>query len=115
MANVLRNESWEKISSREVVVGDIVKVNSGDRIPADIRIIRSNGMETEESALTGESLPVAKHATAIIKDDLDVQDQVNMGFMGTLITRGSGVGIVVGTGMNTVMGQIASLMANTKK
>ncbi len=115
MANVLRNESWEKISSREVVVGDIVKVNSGDRIPADVRIIKSNGMETEESALTGESLPVTKHATAITKEDLDVQDQVNMGFMGTLVTRGSGVGIVVGTGMNTVMGQIASLMANTKK
>jgi len=115
MANVLRNETWEKISSREVVVGDIVRINSGDRIPADIRIVKSNSLETEESALTGESLPVSKHATAIRKDNLDVQDQANMGFMGTLVTRGSGVGIVVGTGMNTVMGQIASLMANTKK
>ncbi|MGJ9458801.1 calcium-translocating P-type ATPase, SERCA-type [Oceanobacillus sp. CF4.6] len=115
IANVLRNERWEKISSRDVVVGDIVKINSGDRIPADIRIVKSNSMETEESALTGESLPVSKHATGIKKDNLDVQDQTNMGFMGTLVTRGSGVGIVVGTGMNTVMGQIASLMANTKK
>ncbi|WP_087972965.1 cation-translocating P-type ATPase [Oceanobacillus rekensis] len=115
MANVLRNEAWEKISSRDVVVGDVVKVNSGDRIPADIRIVKSTSMETEESALTGESLPVSKHATGIQKDNLDVQDQTNMGFMGTLVTRGSGVGIVVGTGMNTVMGQIASLMANTKK
>lgn len=115
MANVLRNEAWEKISSRDVVVGDVVKVNSGDRIPADIRIVKSTSMETEESALTGESLPVSKHATGIKQDNLDVQDQTNMGFMGTLVTRGSGTGIVVGTGMNTVMGQIASLMANTKK
>ncbi|MFA1818628.1 calcium-translocating P-type ATPase, SERCA-type [Virgibacillus oceani] len=115
MANVLRNGKWEKRLSKEVVVGDIIKVNSGDRVPADIRIIQSNSMETEESALTGESLPVMKHATAITRDNLDAQDQVNMGFMGTLVTRGSGVGIVVGTGMNTVMGQIASLMVNTKK
>jgi len=115
VANVLRNGKWEKLLSKEVVVGDIVKINSGDRIPADVRIVRSNSMETEESALTGESLPVMKHATAITRDNLDAQDQVNMGFMGTLVTRGSGVGIVVGTGMNTVMGQIAELMVNTKK
>ncbi|RDW17894.1 calcium-translocating P-type ATPase, SERCA-type [Oceanobacillus chungangensis] len=115
IAHVLRDNKWERVTSREIVVGDIVKVDSGDRIPADIRIIKSTSMETEESALTGESLPVMKHATAIVKENLDAQDQVNMGFMGTLVTRGSGVGIVVGTGMNTVMGQIASLMVNTKK
>ncbi|AXI09027.1 calcium-translocating P-type ATPase, SERCA-type [Oceanobacillus zhaokaii] len=115
LAHVLRDNKWERVSSREVVIGDIVKIDSGDRIPADIRIIKSTSMETEESALTGESLPVMKHATAIVKENLDAQDQVNMGFMGTLVTRGSGVGVVVGTGMNTVMGQIASLMVNTKK
>ncbi|MEN2766507.1 calcium-translocating P-type ATPase, SERCA-type [Ornithinibacillus xuwenensis] len=115
MANVFRDKRWEKVNSRELVVGDIVKVGSGDRIPADIRIVKSSSMETEESALTGESLPVMKHASAIMRDDLDAGDQVNMGFMGTLVTRGSGIGIVVGTGMNTVMGQIASLMSNTKK
>ncbi|RKQ37426.1 calcium-translocating P-type ATPase, SERCA-type [Oceanobacillus halophilus] len=115
MANVLRDGKWEKVPSKEVVVGDVVRINSGDRIPADIRITKSNSMETEESALTGESLPVAKHASAIQNPELEAQDQANMGFMGTLVTRGSGIGIVVGTGMNTVMGQIASLMANTKK
>jgi len=115
MANVLREEKWEKIISKELVVGDIVKINSGDRIPADIRIVKSTNMEIEESALTGESLPVMKHATAIEKDNLEAQDQANMAFMGTLVTRGSGVGIVVGTGMKTVMGQIASLMVTTKK
>ncbi|MFC4557055.1 calcium-translocating P-type ATPase, SERCA-type [Virgibacillus kekensis] len=115
VANVMRDGRWEKVPSSEVVVGDVVRVKSGDRIPADIRITKSNGLETEESALTGESLPVAKHASAITRDALDPQDQVNMGFMGTLATRGSGVGIVVATGMDTVMGQIASLMVNTKK
>lgn len=115
LAHVYRDQKWERVLSRELVVGDVVKVTSGDRIPADIRIVQSNSLETEESALTGESLPVMKHATAITRDGLDAGDQVNMGFMGTLVTRGSGIGIVVGTGMNTVMGQIASLMSNTKK
>lgn len=115
MANVLRNGRWEKIPSKDVVVGDVVRVKSGDRIPADMRVVKSSSMETEESALTGESLPVMKHALAINRDHLDAQDQANMGFMGTLVTRGSGIGIVVGTGMNTIMGQIASLMENTKK
>ncbi|AIF43815.1 calcium-translocating P-type ATPase, SERCA-type [Virgibacillus sp. SK37] len=115
MASVFRDGKWEKIPSREVVVGDIVRITSGDRVPADIRITKSNSLETEESALTGESLPVAKHATPINREHVDAQDQVNMGFMGTLVTRGSAIGIVVGTGMNTMMGQIASLMVNTKK
>lgn len=115
IAKVFRDSKWEKVYSTKLVVGDIVKVQSGDRVPADIRIIKSSGLETEESALTGESLPVVKHALAITQDHLDAQDQANMGFKGTLVTRGAGIGIVVGTGMNTAMGQIASLMANTKK
>lgn len=115
MALVLREGKWEKMNARDLVIGDIVKVGTGDRVPADVRIVQSNSMEVEESALTGESIPVMKHATAITSDHLDPQDQANMGFMGTLVTRGSGVGIVVGTGMNTVMGQIATLMTTTKK
>src|SRR5699024_2776068 len=115
VATVLRDGKWEKLPSQEVVVGDVVRLNSGDRIPADIRITQSSSLETEESALTGESLPVMKHATSITKDKLDAQDQVNMGFMSTLVTRGSGTGIVVGTGMNTVMGQVGSLLVKTKK
>lgn len=115
LATVLRDGKWEKISSREVVVGDVIRVKSGDRVPADMRIIQSNSLEMEESALTGESLPVMKQTRAITRDGVQAQDQVNMGFMGTLVTRGTGVGIAVGTGMNTVMGQIASLMTTTKK
>lgn len=114
LAHVLRNGVWEKVPSQELAVGDVIHFKSGDRIAADVRLISARNLEAEESALTGESLPVMKHAQAITKDNLDPQDQVNMGFMGTLVTRGSGVGIVVGTGMNTVMGQIASLMIKTE-
>ncbi len=114
MATVFRDKKWEKVPALEVVVGDVVKVKSGDRIPADIRITKAVSLATEESALTGESLPVVKHAQSINEKTLDAQDQVNMGFKGTLVTRGFGIGIVVGTGMNTVMGQIASLMTETK-
>src|SRR5699024_10677192 len=115
IANVKRNGKWEKISSKDIVAGDVVRVSSGDRIPADIRIIHTDNLETEESALTGESLPVMKHANPINAEDLDPQDQVNMVFMGTLATRGKARGIVVATGMDTVMGQIESLMTRTKR
>ncbi|WP_430786047.1 calcium-translocating P-type ATPase, SERCA-type [Virgibacillus flavescens] len=114
-AYVLRDKAWVQLPSKDIVVGDIVQIRSGDRIPADIRVIDSKSMETEESTLTGESLPVPKYSNSIRKDDLGPQDQSNMAFMGTLVTRGSGIGIVVGTGMNTAMGQIASLMVKTKK
>lgn len=114
-AYVLRDREWVRIPSKEVVVGDVVKLNSGDRIVADVRIIKSNSLETEESALTGESLPVPKHSHAINRDHLDEQDQANMGFMGTLVTRGNGIGIVVNIGMNTAVGQIATLMSTAKK
>ncbi|MHA6251353.1 cation-translocating P-type ATPase [Oceanobacillus sp. CAU 1775] len=115
LANVLRNGEWKKVPSSTLVVGDIVKLKSGDRIPADIRIIQANSLELEESALTGESLPVEKIVRAIEKPSLDAQDQANIGFMGTLVTKGNGRGIVVKTGMETEMGKIASLMITTKK
>lgn len=115
IAHVKRDGKWEKVSSKDVVVGDIVRVSSGDRIPADIRITHPYHLETEESALTGESVPVMKNDEPISEDDLSPQDQVNMAFMGTLATRGKAQGVVVATGMDTVMGQIASLMVTTKK
>lgn len=115
IASVLRDGEWEKIYSKDIVVGDVLRINSGDRISADVRIVKANGLETEESALTGESQPVMKNSAAINKESVEASDQINMGFMGTLVTRGSGLGIVVGTGMNTMVGQIASLMVKTKK
>ena len=111
---VLRESEWRKVPSKEIVVGDIVKFTSGDRIGADIRIIHSSSLEIEESALTGESLPVAKKETEISGEDVSIGDQDNMAFMGTLVTRGSGVGLVVATGMHTAMGQIADLIQSAE-
>ncbi|MCY8912984.1 calcium-translocating P-type ATPase, SERCA-type [Bacillus atrophaeus] len=106
----LREGSWAKIPSKELVPGDIVKFGSGDRIGADVRIVEAKSLEIEESALTGESLPVVKHADKLKKPDVSLGDITNMAFMGTIVTRGSGVGIVVGTGMKTAMGKIADML-----
>nr|WP_087992104.1 calcium-translocating P-type ATPase, SERCA-type [Bacillus subtilis] len=106
----LRGGSWIKIPSKELVPGDIVKFTSGDRIGADVRIVEAKSLEIEESALTGESIPVVKHADKLKKPDVSLGDITNMAFMGTIVTRGSGIGVVVGTGMNTAMGKIADML-----
>ncbi|MFD1735758.1 calcium-translocating P-type ATPase, SERCA-type [Bacillus salitolerans] len=111
---VLRDSNWIKVSSKELVVGDVVKFSSGDRISADVRLIQTNSLEIEESALTGESLPVQKKVEPIMGDKVGIGDQENMAFMGTMVTRGSGVGVVVGTGMKTAMGQIADLLQSAE-
>ena len=112
--HVLRNNQWSKIPSKEVVVGDILKFSSGDRIGADLRIIESASLEIEESALTGESLPVVKTADPLTSEAEGIGDEENKAFMGTMVTRGSGVGIVIGTGMDTAMGQIADLLQSAE-
>lgn len=112
---VLRDGDWKAIPSEEAVVGDVVRIKTGDRVPADIRIIKANDLETEESTLTGESLPVEKTSQVIYQDNVAMQDQHNIGFKGTLVTKGSGTGIIIQTGMNTALGQIASLMDKTEK
>ncbi|MCR2820780.1 cation-translocating P-type ATPase [Lederbergia panacisoli] len=111
--NVLRDGKWMKINSREVVPGDILKFTSGDRMGADVRIIISNNLEIEESALTGESIPTVKHTYPLEDESPNLGDMNNMGFMGTLITRGNGIGIVTSTGMSTAMGRIADMIQST--
>ncbi|WP_075980983.1 calcium-translocating P-type ATPase, SERCA-type [Bacillus massilinigeriensis] len=108
--HVLRNGKWSKIASRDVVIGDVLKFTSGDRIGADIRIIDAHSLEIEESALTGESIPVQKTTERILGSDLGIGDMENMAFMGTMVTRGSGKGVVIATGMETAMGKIADLL-----
>ncbi|MED4624883.1 calcium-translocating P-type ATPase, SERCA-type [Bacillus velezensis] len=108
--SALRDGSWKKIQSKELVPGDIMKFSSGDRIGADMRIVEAKSLEIEESALTGESIPVVKQADKLRKPDVSLGDISNMAFMGTIVTRGSGVGVVVGTGMNTAMGKIADML-----
>lgn len=112
-AKVIRNGRRLKIAAAELVPGDLVILESGDKVPADLRIALSSTLEMDESTLTGESIPVEKRASSICPGDCPLADRVNMGFMGTSVTRGRGRGIVVGTGMNTVMGEIAGLMMST--
>lgn len=112
---VLREGEWQTIPAEEAVVGDVVKLLTGDRIPADIRLVEVNDLQTEESTLTGESIPVEKTTEPILDENISLQDQHNIGFKGTLVTKGNGIGIVVQTGMNTAIGQIATLMDETKK
>jgi P-type Ca2+ transporter type 2C len=111
---VLRDGNWTKIPSKELVAGDVIKFSSGDRIGADVRLINTTSLEIEESALTGESVPVQKSTEVLRANDLGIGDMENIAFMGTMVTRGSGVGCVVATGMKTAMGQIADLLQNAE-
>lgn len=114
IAKVIRDGRIGQIPAKGLVVGDIVLLESGDRIPADIRFIEANSCYIEESALTGESIPVSKHQNVIYDPEISLGDQRNMGFMGTLVTRGTGRGIVIRTGMATEMGKIANLIQDTE-
>ncbi|KYG35140.1 calcium-translocating P-type ATPase, SERCA-type [Alkalihalobacillus trypoxylicola] len=111
--NVLRDGQWVKLLSSQIVPGDVVKLKSGVRVGADIRLISTSSLTIEESSLTGESIPVQKHHNEIDKESLDIADQKNIAFMGTLVTQGNGIGVVVATGMKTEMGKIAHLLQTT--
>jgi len=113
-AKVLRGGQSITLPAKELVAGDIVLLESGDRIPADIRLLEANSCYVEESALTGESVPVGKHAAGIDDSDLPLGDQRNLGFMGTMLTRGTAKGVVIRTGMHTEMGKIAGLIEQTE-
>jgi len=114
-AKVIRDGRSLSVPASELVPGDLVQLESGDRVPADIRFIQANSCYAEESALTGESVPVGKHAGPIAEEELPLGDQRNIGFMGTLLTGGTGKGIVIRTGMDTEMGRIADLIQKTEE
>lgn len=114
-AHALRGGSIVSVAASELVPGDIVLLQSGDRVPADLRLLSANGCQAEESALTGESVPVSKHADPIDEDDLPLGDRRNMAFLGTLLTGGTARGVVVRTGMGTEMGKIADLIQQTEE
>lgn len=113
-ARVLRNGTWVRIEAARLVPGDIIHVESGDRIPADLRFLQTESLYVEESALTGESVPVDKTSIRLSRSDVSLGDRKNMGYMGTMVVRGSGVGVVVHTGMDTEMGRIAHLIESTE-
>ncbi|MDR2932773.1 MAG: HAD-IC family P-type ATPase, partial [Oscillospiraceae bacterium] len=111
-AKVLRDGIVIEIPSAEVVPGDIVALEAGDFIPADGRIIESASLQCEESALTGESVPVDKDPKADIIEDAPLGDRINMVFSGCSVTYGRGRVLVTATGMNTEMGKIAGLLGS---
>jgi len=112
---VLRDGEKRVIPARELVPGDVVLLEEGDRVPADLRLFYAKNMSADEAALTGESVPVKKNVEPISKPNLPPADQRCMAFSGTFITRGSGQGIVVGTGEHAEIGRIAELMKETRK
>ena len=112
---VIRNGEKIEISSKNVVVGDIIQLEAGDIVPADARIIECFSLKSNESSLTGESESVEKTDEIIEKNELALGDQKNMVFSGSLVTYGRATAVVVKTGMNTEIGKIATLMKETKE
>ncbi|MDR1913276.1 MAG: cation-translocating P-type ATPase [Clostridiales bacterium] len=109
-AKTLRGGQVERIASHLIVPGDVVVLEAGDYIPADLRLIESVNLKIDESALTGESVAAEKDSSKILEYETGVGDRVNSAFMGTMVTYGRGRGVVVGTGMNTQMGHIAAML-----
>ncbi len=107
-AKVLRQGKVRQIPVSEIVPGDIVVLEKGDMIPADLRLIESNRIQADESALTGESVPVSK-GVEVLPKDTSLAERTNMLFKGTALTQGSGKGLVVSTGMSTELGNISQL------
>lgn len=105
-ARVRRSNKEFEIPSEELVPGDIVLLESGDKVPADLRLLEVKNLLADESLLTGESIAVSKQ-TGILPEKVGLSDQVNMAFAGSAITAGRGLGIVIATGMKTEVGQIA--------
>jgi len=110
-AKVLRDGNVVEVASQEIVPGDVVILDAGDYVPADLRLIETINLKVDEAALTGESVPVEKDAEAILETDASLGDRVNSAFMGTVVTYGRGRGVVAHTGMKTQMGNIAGMLA----
>ncbi len=111
-ARVIRNGEEKVIDASELVPGDIIRLEAGDFIPADARLLRSVSLKSEESALTGESVPSEKDADTVVDEKAPLGDRSNMVFSGCSITYGTATAVVTATGMNTEMGKIANLLEN---
>ncbi len=112
-AFVKRNGKREKILVSDIVVGDIVYLEDGSIVPADIRLLKEHNLSADESALTGESIPVKKDAKAVFDSDEIIGDRVNMVFSSSIITYGTAEGVVTAIGMDTEVGKIANMLENT--
>ena len=109
-AKVIREGKVNYVSSLELVPGDVVKLEAGDAVPADVRIIESMNLKADEAALTGESYAIEKLTDPVKADHLPVGDRRNMAYKGTFISHGRGTGLVVATGMQTELGRIAKML-----
>ena len=115
VASVLRDGHVEHIKGEDIVVGDVVILEAGDVVPADMRLFEVNTVKIEESALTGESVPVDKDLVIPTGDEVGIGDRTNMAFSSTNVTYGRAVGVVTSTGMDTEVGKIANMLANTEE
>lgn len=109
-ANVIRNGKELIIPAKELVVGDLVNLHDGDMAPADLRLLETANLKIQEASLTGESVPVEKDATAVLKPDCALGDRTNMAFSSSIVTYGRGKGIVTAIGMQTEVGAIAGML-----
>ncbi|MCB0103608.1 MAG: cation-translocating P-type ATPase [Anaerolineales bacterium] len=107
---VLRDGQLKEISARDLVPGDIVQLETGNVIPADLRLLEAVNLRIQEAALTGESEAIGKHTAALSNDELPLGDRRNMAYMGTIVTQGRGLALVIATGMNTELGKIADMI-----
>ena len=112
---VIRNGAREEIEVKQLVPGDILVLEAGDKVPADARLITAAGLKVDEAVLTGESVPVEKDASARVEENAPVGDRLNMLFSSCLITNGNALAVVVSTGMETEVGKIAGLLNKTKR
>lgn len=110
LATVLRDGKVRSIASAELVPGDVVVLEAGSVVPADLRVIESRSLRVEEASLTGESHPVDKIIRHLSEKEIPLGDRTNMAYKNTFVTYGRGKGVVVSTGMNTEIGQIASML-----
>jgi len=113
-AQVLRDGRRQSIPARELVPGDIVFLEAGNYIPADVRLLEAINLRVEEASLTGESLPVQKNAATVLDKNVPLGDRKNTAFMGTLVSYGRGRGVVVSTGMRTQLGLIATMLQSVE-
>lgn len=109
-AKVIRNGILEVVPANTLVPGDIVSLDAGDIIPADLRLVESSNLKIEEASLTGESVPVEKDSNAAFEEEVSLGDRKNMAYMSTAVTYGRGKGVVIGTGHNTEIGKIATMI-----
>ncbi|KAL5601443.1 hypothetical protein BROUX41_002570 [Berkeleyomyces rouxiae] len=114
-STVVRGGQPLEIKADTLVIGDIVRISVGDKVPADIRLVDGINLSADEAILTGESLPISKHADRILPgSEIPLGDRINLVYSGTVITRGRATGVVVSTGMQTEVGKIAAMLRTRK-